>query len=91
MDCVEVVPLRELLHLRAAESGRENSGQQRNNLDDHTSEVTPERPFVRRVIRELEKNDEIGKSLSRIPKVILTSCCKINVTVVQYLKHRTQY
>jgi hypothetical protein len=46
MECVEVVPLDELLHFRAAESGREQSGQQqRNDLDDHTSEVTPERPI----------------------------------------------
>jgi hypothetical protein len=43
MECVEVVPLRKLLRLRTAESERENSGrQQRNDLDDHTSEITPE-------------------------------------------------
>jgi hypothetical protein len=70
MECVEVVPLRELLRLQATESGRGKSGkQQRNNLDDHTPEITPERPFVPRVIRELEENDEIGKSPSRIPNV----------------------
>jgi len=69
MECVEVVPLRKRLRLRAAESGREKSGQQqRNDLDDHTPEITPERPFVPRVIRdsELEEKDEIGKSLSWI-------------------------
>jgi hypothetical protein len=74
MECVEVVPLRELLRLRVAESGREKSGQQqRNDLDDHTSEITPERPFVPRVIRELEEKDEIGKSPSRIPNVNVMS------------------
>jgi hypothetical protein len=89
MECVEVVPLRKILRLRAAESRREKSGQQqRNDLDDHTSEITPERPLVPRVIRELEEKDEIGKSLSRIPSV--TSCRGINAIVVQYLKHRTQ-
>jgi hypothetical protein len=70
MECVEVVPLRKLSRPRAAESGRETSGQQqRNDLDDQTSEITPERPFVPRVIRELEEKDEIGKSLSWIPSV----------------------
>jgi len=70
MECVEVVPLRELLRLRAAESGTGKSGQrQRNDLDDHTSEITPERPFVPRIIRELEEKDEIGKSLSWISNV----------------------
>jgi hypothetical protein len=74
MECVEVVPLRELLRLRTAGSGREKSGQQqRNDLDDRTSEITPERPFVPRVIRELEEKDEIGKSLSRIPNVNVMS------------------
>jgi hypothetical protein len=69
MECVEVVPLRKLLRLRTAESERENSGrQQRNDLDDHTSEITPERPFLPRVIRELEEKDEIGKLLSWILK-----------------------
>jgi hypothetical protein len=59
MECVEVVPLDELLRLRAAESGREKSGQQqRNDLDDQTSEFKPERPIVPRVVREQE---EIGK------------------------------
>lgn len=74
MECVEVVPLRELLRLRAAESGREKSGQQQmNDLDDITSEITPERPFVPRIIRELEEKDDIGKSLSRIPDVGMMS------------------
>lgn len=67
MECVEVVPLRELSRLRATESERETSGQQqRNDPDDHTLEITPERPFVPRVIREREEKDEIGKLLSRI-------------------------
>ena len=62
MECVEVVSLREHLRLQVAESGREKSGQrQMNDLDDHTLEVTPERPFVPRGIRELEEKNEIGK------------------------------
>jgi len=88
MECVEVVPLRELSRLRAAESGREKSGQpQRNDLDGHTSEITPERPLVPRVIRELEEKDEIGKSYLGFR--MLLSCSGINAIVVQYLKHRT--
>jgi hypothetical protein len=74
MDCVEVVPLRELLHRRAAEAGRDKRRQQqRSDLDDHASEITPERPFVPRVMRELQEKDEIGKSLFRIPKVNVMS------------------
>ena len=73
MACVEVVPLRELLRLRAAESGRKKSGQQkRTDLDDHEFEITPEMPFVPRIIQELEK-DEIGRSRSRILKVNVIS------------------
>lgn len=73
MACVEVVPLRELLRLRAAESGRKKSGQQkRSDLDDHELEITPEMPFVPRIIQELEK-DEIGRSRSRILKVNVIS------------------
>jgi hypothetical protein len=88
MECVEVVPFRELLRLQAAESGTEKSGQQqRDDLDDHTSEITPERPFVPRVIRELEEKDEIGKSYLGFR--MLTSCRGIDAIVVQYLKHRT--
>ena len=69
MDCVEVMPLRDLLRCRAAEAGRDKRRQQqRNDLDDHTSEITPERPFVPRVMRERLEKDEIGESLSRIPK-----------------------
>jgi hypothetical protein len=74
MECVEIVPPRELSRLRASESGREKSGQQhRNNLDDHTSEITPERPLVPRVIRALEEKDEIGMLISRIPNVNVMS------------------
>ena len=76
MECVEVVSLRELLRLRAAESesGREKSGQQQmNDLDDITPGITPERPFVPRIIREIEEKDDIGKSLSRIPDVNVMS------------------
>ena len=76
MECVEVVSLRELLRLRAAESesGREKSGQQQiNDLDDITSGITPERPFVPRIIREIEEKDDIGKSLCRIPDVDVMS------------------
>jgi IS5 family transposase len=75
MDCVEVVPLRELLHRRAAEAaGRDKRGQeQRSDLDDHASKITPERPVVPRTMRELQEKDEIGKSLFQIPKVNLTS------------------
>jgi hypothetical protein len=70
MDCVEVVSLRELLHRRAAEAGRDKRRQQqRSDMDDHALEITPERPFVPRVIRELQEKDEIGKSLAWIPKV----------------------
>lgn len=66
MTCIEVVPFRELLRLRAAKSGRKKSGQQKRTvLHDHELEITPERPFVPRVIRELEK-DEIGESRSGI-------------------------
>jgi len=65
MECVEIVP-----HRQAAGSGKENSGQQqRSGLDDHLSEITPERPFVPRLTRELQEKDEIGKPLSRILKI----------------------
>jgi hypothetical protein len=88
MECVEVVPLRDLLRFRAAESGREKGGQQqRDDLHDHTSEITPERPFVPRVIREQEEKDEIGKSY--VGFQMSTSCGGINAIVMQYLKHRT--
>ena len=88
MDYVEVLPLRDLLRCRAAEAGRDKRRQQqRSDLDDHTSEITPERPFVPRVMREKLEKDEIGRSLSRIP-VKVTSFGGITM---QYLKHRTPY
>ncbi|KAH9977578.1 hypothetical protein BJV74DRAFT_860296 [Russula compacta] len=61
MDCVEVVPLRELLPRRAAEAERDDSrGQQhRSDPDDHGYEVTPERSFVPRATWELLEGDEI--------------------------------
>jgi hypothetical protein len=62
MDCVEVVPLRDLLHRRAAETRRDKRRQQRrSDFDDHASEITPERPVVPRVMREKLEKDEIGK------------------------------
>lgn len=64
MECVEVVPLRELLHRRMAEARKNKKRQQQtSDLDDHGLEITPERPFVPRVTRELQEKDEIGKSL----------------------------
>ena len=64
MECVEVVPLRELLHRRTAEARKTKKRQQQtNDLDDHGLEITPERPIVPRVTRELQEKDEIGKSL----------------------------
>jgi hypothetical protein len=89
MDCVEVTPLRDLLYRRAAEAGKDKRRQQqRTDLDVHASEITPERPFVPRVMREQLEKDEIGKSLGFRK---LTLCGGINVIVMQYLKHQTQY
>jgi hypothetical protein len=83
MECVEVVPSREHLRLRASKSGRKKRGQQpRDDLDDHTLEITPERPFVPRVIRELEEKNEIGKSLFRIPNVDVLSRNQSNLCAV---------
>ena len=67
MDCVEVTPLRKPLHLREAGAQRHSmKGQERRcDLDDHTWEVTPERPFMARTTRELVEGDEIGTSLAR--------------------------
>ena len=75
MECVEVVPLGDLLRLRAAESGRKKSGQQQgNDLDVLTSEITPERPFVPRVTRG--EKDEIGKSTnSKFRMLTVISSC----------------
>ena len=74
MECVEVVPLREFRHRQAAEAGGDKrKQQQRSDLDDHASKITPERPFVPRAVRELQEKDEIGKSLSRTPKVNVMS------------------
>lgn len=66
MECVEVVPLRKLSRLRGSGSRERSGQQQRNDLDDHTAEITPERPFVPRVIRALEEKDEIGKLFNNI-------------------------
>ena len=68
MDCVEVVPLRELLHRREANAERDDmrSQQRRNGQDYHAWEVTPERSFVPRITRDLLERDEIGMPLTRI-------------------------
>ena len=62
--------LRELLGRREADAeGDDIRKQQRDiNLDDHAWDVTPSRPFVPRVRRELLEKDEIGMSLSEIPE-----------------------
>lgn len=61
MDCVEVVPLRDLLHHRA-EAQRQRNGRrpQRNDSEDHASDGTPERPSMPRVMRERLEREEIG-------------------------------
>lgn len=73
MDCVEVVPLRELLHRQAAEAERDDNRRQpqRSDPDNYAYEVTPERSFVPRATRELLEGDEIGEPLSRIPEVVV--------------------
>jgi hypothetical protein len=71
MECVEVTPLRELLHRREADAERNKMrGQnQRNGLDDHAWEVTPERPFLPGVTQKLSESDEIGTLVFRIAEV----------------------
>jgi len=61
MDCVEVVPLRELLHRKEAERYDKRGKQLRSELDDHAFDVTPEKPFIPRVSRALQEKDEIGR------------------------------
>jgi hypothetical protein len=70
MDCVEVMPLRELLHRRKADAEGDDKRKQRRNgdLDDHAWGVTPSRPFMPRVRRELPERDEIGMLLSEITR-----------------------
>ncbi|KAI0289178.1 hypothetical protein BC826DRAFT_632676 [Russula brevipes] len=59
MDCVEVVPLHDLLHRRGAEAQRNGRRPQRNDSEGHASDGTPERPFMPRVMRERLERDEI--------------------------------
>jgi len=68
MDCVEVVPIRQLLRRREADAERDGmrSRQLRSDLDDSAWEVTPERPFVPRMTRDLLEKDEIGTPFTRI-------------------------
>ena len=64
MDCVEVVPLREILRRRREEVEKDKKGsqQQKGGPRYHVaSEVTPETPFVPRMMRELLERDEIGE------------------------------
>jgi hypothetical protein len=58
MDCVEVVPLREILRRRGAEVERDGKRRQQQKDDP---EVAPETPFVSRMTRELLERDEIGE------------------------------
>jgi len=64
------MPLRELLQRREADAEGSDIRKQRrdSDLDDHASDVTPSRPFIPRVRRELLERDEIGMSLSDIPE-----------------------
>jgi hypothetical protein len=68
MDCVEVVPIRQLLRHREAEAERDDtrSRQLRSDLNESAWEVTPERPFVPRMTRDLLEKDEIGTPFSWI-------------------------
>ncbi|KAI0269932.1 hypothetical protein BC834DRAFT_578064 [Gloeopeniophorella convolvens] len=60
MDCVELVPLREILRRRKAQPKRADERMQPTPYEDYESwEVTPDTPFVRRTIRELLAGDEI--------------------------------
>jgi len=70
MDCVEVMPLRELSHRReAGAEGDDIITQHRgSDLDDNSWDVTSSRPFMPRVRRELLERDEIGMALSEIPE-----------------------
>jgi hypothetical protein len=64
MDCVEVVPLREILRRRRADVEKNKKGRQEQKNDSRyhvASEVTPETPFVPRMTRELSEKEEIGE------------------------------
>jgi hypothetical protein len=66
MDCVEVVPLHEQLLPRQeadAERVHMRNQQQSSDVEDHAWKVTPERPYVPRVKRDLLERDEIGTPL----------------------------
>jgi hypothetical protein len=69
MDCVEVMPLRELSHQRkaGAEDVDIRTQHRDSDLDDNScDDVIPSRPFVPRVRRQLLERDEIGMALSEI-------------------------
>lgn len=69
MDCVEVVPIRQLLRCREADAERDDMGSRqhlRSDLDDYAREVTPERPFVPRMTRDLLGRDDIGTPFTGI-------------------------
>jgi hypothetical protein len=65
MDCVEVMSIRQLLRRRKADTERDDmpSRQRKSDLND---EVTPERPFVPRITRNLLEKYEIGTPFTRI-------------------------
>jgi hypothetical protein len=71
MDCVEVVPLDEVLRRREGEAKRDN-GRTRQELGGAAEEQTgweimgaPKTPFVRRTVREQLDRDEIGELFFR--------------------------
>ena len=68
MDCVEVVPIRQLLRRREADTERNDmrTQQLRSDLDGYAWEVTPERQFVPRVTRNLLEKDDIGTPFTGI-------------------------
>jgi hypothetical protein len=74
MDCVEVVPLREIMRRRGAEIEREDMGRQLQQDDPGyriALEAIPETPFIPRMTRELLERNEIGE--------IQDASCQVNI------------